>query len=111
VNNTAWRESSTLRDDGRRTFDRSLDLGARLSGDRSWAGFASRDIKDVQFSSSCLLHNVLLSGIMGNMVTINDVVVPVAASKLESMSTLEAECSFPRTRLGGWVLDERKWKL
>jgi len=45
---------------------------------------------------------------VGDVIPIDDVVVPVALSRLESC-TLEAECTFPRTRLGGvLVLGKRK---
>lgn len=37
---------------------------------------------------------------MGDVVPINDVVVPVSLTSLES-SALESECSLPRASLGG----------
>jgi hypothetical protein len=40
---------------------------------------------------------------VGDVVSINDVVVPVSLSRLES-GTLESECSLPRTRLGGSLI-------
>jgi hypothetical protein len=45
---------------------------------------------------------------MRDMVPINDVVVPVSLTSLES-SALESECSLPRTRLArGLVVSKRK---
>jgi hypothetical protein len=40
---------------------------------------------------------------VGDVVTIDDVVVPVSLSSLEG-GTLESECSLPRTRLGGSLI-------
>lgn len=45
------------------------------------------------------------------MVSIDDVVVPVSASELEGMSTLEAEGSLPRAGLGGRILGGSQGKL
>jgi hypothetical protein len=45
---------------------------------------------------------------VGDVVPINDVVVPVSLTSLES-SALESECSLPRARLGGGlVVSKRK---
>jgi hypothetical protein len=44
---------------------------------------------------------------VGDVVPINDVVVPVSLTRLES-SALESECSLPRPRLGGLVGGKRK---
>jgi hypothetical protein len=45
---------------------------------------------------------------VGDVVPINDVVVPVSLTSLES-SALESECSLPRARFGGGlVVGKRK---
>jgi len=46
--------------------------------------------------------------VVGDMVPINDVVVPVSLTSLESRA-LESECSLPRASLGGGlVVSKRK---
>jgi len=45
---------------------------------------------------------------VGNVVSIDDVVIPVSLSRLEC-GALESECTLPRTGLGGsLVLSKRK---
>jgi hypothetical protein len=111
VNNTAWRESTALRDVGSGRLEGIFHFATSLCGGWRRGRLSRWDIEDVQLSSSCLLHNVFLGGIMGNMVAIDYVVIPVSASELEGMSTLESECAFPRARLGFRVLGLRKRKL
>jgi hypothetical protein len=48
---------------------------------------------------------------MGDMVTVDDVVVPVARAGLECMGTLKAEGAAPGAWFGGGVLDNGQWKL
>lgn len=67
-----------------------------------------RNIEDVQNAAGGGLGGRGLSGIVGNMVAINDVVVPVSLSRLESCA-LKSEGSLECTRFGGrLVLGERK---
>jgi hypothetical protein len=111
VNNPAWRERTALRDIGSGRLEGIFHLATSICGGWRRDRLSRWDIEDVQLSSGCLLHNVLLGGIVGDMVAIDDVVIPVSASELEGMSTLESECAFPRARLGLRVLGLRKRKL
>jgi len=90
------------------------DLGAgRLGGGgglagRGLGGGGLGDIKDVQGAAGGGLDGGLLRGVVGDVVTIDDVVVPVALAGLES-GGLEAEGALPRAGLGGGlVLGERE---
>lgn len=56
---------------------------------------SSGNIEDVQLAAGGLLDTVLLGGVVGYMVSIDDVVVPVSAAELEGMRALEAEGTFP----------------
>lgn len=69
-------------------LDGHLGLGGLLDGS-GW------DVEDVQLSAGGLLDDVLLGRVVGDVVSIDDVVVPVSATLLESMGTLEAESSLP----------------
>jgi len=57
------------------------------------------NIENVQGAASGGLNGGLLAGIVRDMVTIDDVVVPVALAGLDGVGT-EAESALPRTRLG-----------
>jgi hypothetical protein len=111
VNNTAWRESTAGGDVGSGRLEDIFHFATSLCSGWRRVRLSRWDIEDVQLSSGGLLHNVLLCGIMGDMVAIDDVVIPISASELEGMSTLESECAFPRARLGFRVLGLRKRKL
>jgi len=81
-------------------------LGGRLGGRlvRRLAG----DIKDVQRSASGGLDGGGDTGVVGNVVTIDDVVVPVSLASLES-GILESKGTLPGAGLGGrLVLGERE---
>jgi len=111
VNNTAWRESTAGGDVGSGRLEGIFHFATSLCSGWRRGRLSRWDIEDVQLSSGCLLHNVLLGGIVGDVVAIDDVVIPVSASELEGMSTLESECAFPRARFGFRVLGLRKRKL
>lgn len=57
-------------------------------------------IQDIQDSSSSWLSGRILARVMRYVVTVNDVVVPVALSWLEG-GALESKGTFPGARLGG----------
>ena len=65
------------------------------------------DVQSVQLAASSWLSDGLAGWVVRDVVSIDDVVVPVALALLECL-TLEAESAFPATRLGR-VLG--KWKL
>lgn len=66
------------------------------------------DIEDVQNTASGWFSGGCLSRVVGNVVSIDDVVVPVSLSWLKCGS-LESECTFPAAGLGGsLVLGKRK---
>lgn len=69
-------------------------------------GSGSWDIEDVQLAAGGGLDGVLAGGIVGDVISVKDVVVPVALALLDQ-GALEAERSLEATRLGG-VLGERK---
>jgi hypothetical protein len=48
---------------------------------------------------------------VGDVVAVDDVVVPVSATELECVGSLETEGSLPASRLGRWVLQGSKWEL
>jgi hypothetical protein len=56
--------------------------------------FGSWNIEDVELAAGSWLHNVLVGGVMGNVVPIHDVVVPVSLPLLHG-ATLEAEGAGP----------------
>ena len=87
-------------------------LGGRLGVlGRLGRGLASGDIEDVQLAASGGLSGGLDGRVVGDVVAINDVVVPVSLARLES-GGLEAESALPGTRLGGGlVLGKRKLTL
>ena len=63
------------------------------------------DIEDVQLTAGGGLDGGIDAGVVGDVVAIDDVVVPVSLALLECRA-LKAERSFPSTSLGG-VLGER----
>lgn len=71
------------------------------------SGGLGRDVDDVELAAGRRLGGVVLSGVVGDVVSVDDVVVPVALALLES-STLELEAADPTTGLLG-VLG--KWEL
>lgn len=76
-------------------------LGGRLAG-------ASGDIEDVQLAASGGLSDGADAGVVGNMVAVDDVVVPVSLASLEGR-VLESEGTLPGAGLGGrLVLGERE---
>lgn len=70
-------------------------------------GLAIGDIEDVQLSAGGGLSDGVVGWIVRNVVSVNDVVVPVSLTLLQSLA-LEAEVALPATRLG-CVLG--KWEL
>jgi len=69
------------------------------------ARLAARDIEDVQLAAGGRLSGELLGRVMGDVVAIDDVVVPVAGAEFESVRALEAEGAAPRPRFGVMVLE------
>jgi len=61
--------------------------------------FISWNIKDVQRTSSSRLGGGRLGGVVRYVVTINDIIVPISLTRLES-SALKSECTFPCTGFG-----------
>jgi len=94
-----WGESTALGDGSAL----GLAAGALLGG------LAGGDIENVKLAASGGLGGVVTSGIVRDVVTIDDVVVPVARALLQR-STLELERASPATRLLG-VLGKGKLTL
>jgi hypothetical protein len=71
-------------------------------------GLLGWDIEDVESAASGGLGGGGLSGIVGDVVSVDDVVIPISLTWLEC-GTLESECTLPRTGLGGsLILGQRK---
>lgn len=81
-------------------------LARGLGGSGSGLG---GDVDDVQLAASGGLGGVVLGGVVRDVVTVDDVVVPVALALLEG-STLELEAADPTTGLLG-VLGKGKLAL
>jgi hypothetical protein len=96
--NAFWGESTALGDRS------ALSLAAR-----ALLRLAGGDVKDVELAASGGLGGVVTSGVVGDVVTIDDVVVPVAGALLQG-STLEFERASPATGLLG-VLGKGKLTL
>ena len=77
------------------------DVVGTPAGSAGWRGrgLAPRDVEDVQFAAGGGFHGVLGGGIMRDLVSVHDVVVPVPATQLEHRC-LEPELANPRTGLG-----------
>lgn len=69
-------------------------------------GLAGGDVKGVELAASGWLRDGVAGWVVGDVVAVDDVVVPVTLALLEGLS-LEAEGTLPATRLGG-VLGERE---
>jgi len=94
-----WRKRSTL------GYCRGRDaalvpggLGGRASDHLTT--FCGWDVEGVELAASSGLGHGLAGGIMGNMVAVDDVVVPVSLTLLQS-GALESECTFPATGFSG----------
>jgi hypothetical protein len=90
--------------------------GGRLAGGRlgwlgrrwlGWLAGGGWNIEDVQNATSGGLGGGGLGGVVGNMVPINDVVVPVSLTSLEC-GALESECSLPCASLGGGLVGSKR---
>lgn len=79
-----WRQGSALDD----VVGTPACLGSRVGA------LATGDIEDVEFTASGGLNSVLNSGIVRDMVTIHDIVVPVPTTQLQHRG-LEAELANP----------------
>lgn len=100
---------------GRRVARRALAAGlvrrGRLGGLGRGLGGVGGDIEDVQLTAGGGLDGGLNAGVVGDVVAIDDVVVPVALAGFESRG-LEAESSLPGAGLGRrLVLGEGKLAL
>lgn len=83
-----------------------LGRGGRLLGRGLLLG--GGDVEDVELAASGGLGGGIDTGVVGDVVTVDDVVVPVSLTGLEATG-LEAEGSLPRARLGGrLVLGKRE---
>jgi len=84
-----------------------------LSIDRGASGLlvTSRDVDDVEFAAGGLLRDIFFGRVVRDVVPVDDVVVPVSATELECVGSLETEGSLPASRLGRWVLQGSKWEL
>ena len=67
---------------------------------------SSRDVEDVELAASGGLGDGLAGWVVGDVVAVNDVVVPVALALLQS-AALEAKGTLPATGLAG-VLGKRE---
>lgn len=75
---------------------------------RGLLGFFGWHVENVQLAASRRLSGECDTGVVGDMVTVDDVVIPVSLAGLKGR-VLEAECSLPGTRLGRrLVLGERE---
>jgi hypothetical protein len=90
-----------------------VSLGEILSIDRGPSGLlvASGNVDDVEFAAGGLLSDKFFGRVVRDVVPVDDVVIPVSATELECVGSLETEGSFPASRLGRWVLHHRKWEL
>jgi hypothetical protein len=79
-----WRQSSALDD----VVGTSARLGSRVGA------LATGDIEDVEFAASGGLNSVFDGGIVRDMVSIHDIVVPVPTTQLQHRR-LEAELADP----------------
>lgn len=89
-----WGKSTTLGDIGRQAARLALRGGRSGRGLRAW------DIENVEGAASGGLDSGLASWIVGNMVAIDDIVVPVSLALLQH-GTLKSEGTLPCTGLGG----------
>ena len=64
-----------------------------------FAGLFMRNIKDVEGSAGSWLRGGRLARVMRNMISINDIVVPVSLARLKSRP-LETKGPFPSTGFG-----------
>lgn len=99
-------ERTTLGDVGRSTTRmtrRRLGLSSSSGGGRR---LASGDVEGVELAASGGLGDGLAGRVVGDVVAVNDVVVPVALALLDSRA-LEAESALPASRLGR-VLGQRE---
>jgi len=71
-------------------------------------GLSRWHVEDVQNAAGGWLGGGGLGRVMGDVVAIDNVVVPISLTSLKCCA-LKSECAFPRTRLGGvLVLSKRK---
>jgi hypothetical protein len=78
---------------------------AAMLGSSALLGTAG-DIDDVELAACGWLDGKFNGGVVGDVVTINDIIVPISLPKVEG-SSLEAESSLPGTRFGS-VIGERE---
>lgn len=70
----------------------------RLRGIAATAGLATGDIEDVELAAGGGLDGVFDSRVVRNVITVHDIVIPVATTELQHGS-LEAELAQPGTGL------------
>lgn len=97
-------EGTALGDGGRAD---AAGLAGRLGGGSS--GLLGGDVEDVEVAAGGGLGGELAGGVVADVVTVDDVVVPVALTLLESCA-LELEAADPAAALLG-VLGERELAL
>ncbi len=79
------------------------------AGSQARGVLSSWDVKNVQFAASGRFGGVVLGWVMGDMVAIDDVVIPISGSEFQSVSALEAEGALPGARFG--IPDDRQGQL
>lgn len=81
-------------------------LADGLVGGGGGGGLARGDVEDVELAAGGGLDDGLAGGIVGDVVAVDDVVVPVALALLQGLA-LEAEGTLPASGFGG-ILGERE---
>ena len=100
--NAGWRDTTSLWN----VLRSAAGVAGGLGGS---SGRLGRDIDDVELAAGGGLSGVVLGGVVGDVVAVDDIVVPVSLALLQS-STLEFEAADPTASLLG-VLAKRKLTL
>jgi len=81
-------------------------LADGLVGGSGGGGLARGDVEDVELAAGGGLDDGLAGGVVGDVVAVDDVVIPVALALLQGLA-LEAEGTLPASGFGG-ILGERE---
>lgn len=87
----------------------SVGSGRFGGGGRAGHSLSTWNIKNIQFAASGRFSGKILGWIVGDMVAIDNVVVPISGSELQSVGSLEAKGAFPRSGLS--VPHNGEWQL
>lgn len=110
VGDFAWAQGSSHWDFARMATCAGCIDGWSSNGFSPVCGcLATWHVKDVEFSAGCFLCGELLGWVVRDMVTIDNVIVPVPGAQFQSIGTLKSECAAPCTGFG--ILYEREWQL